>query len=56
MSDFLSQGGYAAYVWGSYGLGLALIVLEILLLRRERSANEARVRRWMRLNRRGDGR
>ena len=56
MSDFLSQGGYAAYVWGSYGLGLVLVVLEVWWLRRERSANEARVRRWMRLDERGVGR
>ncbi|GGE44910.1 hypothetical protein GCM10011367_19570 [Marinicauda pacifica] len=25
MSDFLSMSGYGAYVWGSYGLTLAVI-------------------------------
>lgn len=52
MSDFLSQGGFGAYVWGSYGLGLILVVLEVLWLRRERLVNEARVRRWLRLDQR----
>ena len=56
MSDFLSQGGYGTYVWGSYGLGLTLVILEVLLLRRERLTNEARVRRWLRLDRRSVGR
>lgn len=56
MSDFLSQGGYGTYVWGSYGLGLILVILEVLWLRRERLTNEARVRRWLRLDRRSVGR
>ncbi len=36
MNEFLSQGGYAFFVWSSYGMGLALLVIEMLLLRRER--------------------
>jgi heme exporter protein D len=32
MSDFLAMGGYAWYVWGSYGVTFALIALEIVLL------------------------
>lgn len=30
--DFLSMGGYALYVWGSYAVALALIVTELVLL------------------------
>ena len=33
MIDFLSMGGYALYVWGSYGVTLALIAIEVVLLR-----------------------
>ena len=38
-SGFWNMGGYAFYVWGSYGITLILIILEILFLRaRRRSA------------------
>ncbi len=32
MSEFLAMGGYAWYVWGSYGLTFALLLLEIVFL------------------------
>ena len=50
MSDFLNMGGYAAYVWPSYGLTLAIIVLNIVWARRllARSREEARRRLAMR--------
>jgi heme exporter protein D len=32
MSDFFSMGGYAWYVWGSYGVCFSLLGLEIFLL------------------------
>jgi len=37
-SDFLAMGGYALYVWGSYGVATGLIVVEIILLKSRRSA------------------
>jgi heme exporter protein D len=49
MSAFLSQGGYAFYVWSSYGLALALLVVEVLLLRRDRRTILARLGRLTRL-------
>lgn len=49
MNEFLSQGGYAFFVWSSYGMGLALLVIEILLLRRERRTILARLGRLARL-------
>jgi heme exporter protein D len=37
-SEFFSMGGYALYVWGSYGLALIAIGGEILLLLRRQKA------------------
>jgi heme exporter protein D len=31
-SDFFAMGGYALYVWGSYGVVFGLLVMEIVLL------------------------
>jgi heme exporter protein D len=36
MSEFLAMGGYASYVWGSYGVTALLVIVEILLVRRRR--------------------
>jgi heme exporter protein D len=50
VSEFLNMGGYAAYVWPSYGLTLAVIILNIVWARRllARSREEARRRLAMR--------
>ena len=40
-SDFWAMGGYAGYVWGSYGLAAVLLIAEIVLvLQRRRSVIE----------------
>ena len=46
MSEFFDMGGYAAYVWPSYGLTLIVVVLNIVWARRllTRSREEARRR------------
>jgi len=46
MNDFLHMGGYARFVWPSYGLTLAIVVLNIVWARRSlaRAATEARRR------------
>jgi heme exporter protein D len=37
MSEFFAMGGYAFYVWGSYGVTFALLALEVVqLLKRKR--------------------
>ena len=36
MSDFLAMGGYALYVWGSYGMTALLVVIELAALRARR--------------------
>ena len=33
LDDFLHMGGYGLYVWGSYGVTLAVMVAEALLAR-----------------------
>lgn len=35
-SQFFNMGGYAFYVWGSFGVALALMGAEVLLLLRRR--------------------
>jgi len=34
MSDFFAMGGYAFYVWGSYGMTFLLLLVELILLRK----------------------
>jgi heme exporter protein D len=49
MMEFFNQGGYAVFVWGSYGMALALLVGEVVGLRRQRRTNLARLGRLFRL-------
>jgi len=50
VNEFLNMGGYAAYVWPSYGLTLVVIILNVFWARRllARSREEARRRLAMR--------
>jgi len=36
LDNFLAMGGYGLYVWGSYGVTLVLIVVELILLAKRR--------------------
>ena len=45
MSAFLDMGGYAAYVWPSYAVTLAVIVLNIVWARRSLTRSRAEARR-----------
>lgn len=36
VSEFLSMGGYAVYVWGSFGATAAAMLMEMLLIRNQR--------------------
>ncbi len=47
---FLSMGGKGAFVWGSYGVTLVLVVLELVLLNRHRKQTIARLLRLRRAN------
>jgi len=42
MTEFLSMGGYAWYVWGSYGVTFFLFMLELALLASRSRRNEAK--------------
>ncbi|HEU0200117.1 MAG TPA: heme exporter protein CcmD [Burkholderiaceae bacterium] len=45
LENFFAMGGYAPYVWGSYAVTLAAIVLEIWALRARRKRAVEEVRR-----------
>jgi len=49
MKEFFAMGGYALYVWGSFGVTAVLMVIEPLLLRKRRVEALQRVRRLIRL-------
>lgn len=36
MTEFLSMGGHAGYVWSAYGITLAVLALNVWLARRRR--------------------
>ncbi len=38
VSEFFAMGGYAFYVWGSFGLTAVVLVGEMLMQRRQRKA------------------
>jgi heme exporter protein D len=41
MSEFFAMGGYAWYVWGSYGVTFILLAVEVVLLRRRAGETKA---------------
>jgi heme exporter protein D len=41
MSDFFAMGGYAFYVWGSYGMTFLLLLVELILLRKRARETQA---------------
>ena len=49
MMEFLSQGGFALFVWGSYGMAVVLMVGEIISLRSNHRTIVARQGRYIRL-------
>ncbi len=53
MIEFLAMGGYAQYVWPSYGLVIAAIVLNIVWARR--ALAQAKVDARRRLAMKGEG-
>ncbi len=38
MSEFLAMGGYAFYVWGSYGVAALAVVIKVVSVRARRRA------------------
>jgi heme exporter protein D len=48
LSEFLAMGGYAGYVWGSFGVVALIMVLEPLLARRHQKKTFTRLKRQLR--------
>ena len=49
MMAFFTQGGYAGYVWGAFGMTFGLLLIEILQLRSSRRATLTRISRLLRV-------
>ena len=49
MAEFFNMGGYALYVWGSFGATALLMVLEPLVLRSQRRLTLQRINRLLRI-------
>lgn len=47
-SEFLAMGGHGLYVWLSYGLGLAVILINLVLPRLQRNRLLAEQKRRLR--------
>jgi len=41
VSEFFAMGGYAFYVWGSYGVTFALLALEVFVLLKRKKRETA---------------
>jgi len=54
-ADFFAMGGYALYVWGSFGIAAILITAELLIVRARRVAALLELRREI-VARRGENR
>lgn len=54
-SDFFAMGGYALYVWGSFGIAAVLMSAELLIVRARRRAALVELRREI-VARRGESR
>jgi len=50
MAEFFDMGGYALYVWGSFGATALLMIAEPILLSRRRKAAIQSVARLQRMN------
>ena len=48
LADFLAMGGYAGYVWGSFGATALIMAVEPILVARHRTATIARLKRQLR--------
>ena len=51
IAEFFDMGGYALYVWGSFGVSALLMILEPVLVRSRRKSTLTRIARITRINR-----
>ncbi|MEE9358501.1 heme exporter protein CcmD [Candidatus Vondammii sp. HM_W22] len=50
ISEFFNMGGYALYVWGSFGVTVLFMVIEPVIVRGGRRATLQRISRIVRLD------
>ncbi len=50
LQDFLHMGGYAGYVWSSFGLTLVVLVANVVLARRRHAAKLTELERRLRVS------
>ena len=49
VAEFFNMGGYALYVWGSFGITALLMVIEPIMLRSYRNSVLRRISRLVRI-------
>lgn len=47
-ADFIAMGGYAGYVWGSFGVTALIMLIEPIVVVRHRKATITRLKRQLR--------
>jgi len=50
VSEFFAMGGYAFYVWGSYGVTALFMIIEVILVIRNKRTIIQRIARMVRMN------
>jgi heme exporter protein D len=50
VSDFFAMGGYAFYVWGSYSVTALFMMMEVILVIRNKRTIMQRIARLARMN------
>jgi heme exporter protein D len=49
-SEFFAMGGYAIYVWGSYGMAALVLLFNVVAARRREKSVRQELEETMRLN------
>ena len=55
-ADFIAMGGYGLYVWGSFGVTALIMIIEPIMVARNRRTTIARLKRQMRAETRTENR
>ncbi len=55
-ADFIAMGGYGVYVWGSFGVTALIMIIEPIMVARNRRTTIARLKRQMRAETRNENR
>lgn len=50
LSEFFQMGGYAFYVWSSYGVTALFMLIEVILVIRNKRTIMQRIARMVRMN------